>query len=150
MFPWYKDFGWVKTVYILTWVYTIMSGMSLPIFRGITVIHSLLTIYGSMNTVLLDTTSEDESSGNTPSEDSDQPMLSQILIRIFTECILDSHRGMFFFFFFFFFFHADNEDSALTMWIRKLIWVFAGRTFQKVLCSRCVHIFSWSDYCLDR
>ena len=30
------------------------------------------------------------------------------------------------------FLHADNEDSDQTAWMRSMIWVFVGRTCQKV------------------
>ena len=30
------------------------------------------------------------------------------------------------------FLHADNEDSDQTAWMRRLIWVFVGRTCQQV------------------
>ena len=42
------------------------------------------------------------------------------LIRIFTWRILDSQGK---------FLHADNEDTDQTVWMRRLIWVFVGRTF---------------------
>ena len=57
-------------------------------------------------------------------KDSDQSANSRSRIRIFTERALVANDVKFF--------HADNDDSIQTARMRSLIWVFVGRTYQKV------------------
>ena len=42
------------------------------------------------------------------------------------------------------FLHADNEDSDQTAWMHKLIWVFVGRTCQKVRFLRLRLMYCWA------
>ena len=70
-----------------------------------------------------------------PSEDSDQPAHSRSLIRIFTGRILDSHWcwvsscG-----------HRNYDQTSQMRW---LIWVFVGRTCQKVRFLTLGHKWSF-------
>ena len=67
------------------------------------------------------------------SKDSDQPMQSHSLIRIFTRAFWIAKDAKFL--------HADNDDSEQTARIRGLIRIFVGRTCQKV-------IFLLYGYCI--
>ena len=58
-----------------------------------------------------------------PSEDSDQPAHSRSLIRIFAWCIWITKDAKLL--------HTDNEASDQTVRMRRLIWVFVGRTCHK-------------------
>ena len=60
----------------------------------------------------------------TQQRDSDQTAHSRSLIRIFTVRIRIDKGAKFL--------HADNEDSEQAARMRRLIWVFVGRTWQKV------------------
>ena len=44
------------------------------------------------------------------------------------------------------FLHADNEDSDQTAQMRRLIWVFVGRTCQKVHFLKLRHFFQVSHF----
>ena len=73
-----------------------------------------------------------------PGEDSDQPAHSRSLIRNFTSRILDSQGCKVS--------SHDNEDTGQTARMRRLIWVFVGRTHQKVRCGSFAHRSASSIY----
>ena len=67
-----------------------------------------------------------------PSQASDQPLHLFSLIKTFSV-----HKDSFS--------HADNKDSDQTAWMRRLIWVFVGRTCQKVFYLTLQLMFPWRN-----